>query len=71
MPNSYKAYKYIKRYFSEYKDRTTVLRGVNNKIITEGKKNVEVWKQYIKKLYRSDNRFRGQWTSKNTTKLQE
>lgn len=34
-----KAYKNIKRFFREYKDKTTILRGIDGKIITEGKKS--------------------------------
>jgi hypothetical protein len=45
-----KAYKNIKRFFREYKDKATILREIYGKIITEGKKKLEVWKQYIEKL---------------------
>jgi len=36
-----KAYKNIKRFFREYKDKATILRGIDGKIITEGKKKLE------------------------------
>jgi len=56
-----KAYKNIKQFFREYKDKVTILRGINGKIITESKKKLEVWKQYIEKLYGNDNIHAGQW----------
>jgi len=50
-----KAYKNIKRFFREYKD-TTILRGIDGKIITEGEKKLEVLKSYMEMIiYMRDN----------------
>ncbi|CAI6352699.1 unnamed protein product [Macrosiphum euphorbiae] len=66
-----KAYKNIKRFFREFKDKTTILRGTDGKIITEGKKKLEVWKQYIEKLYGNDNINAGQWVIEEEDAEQE
>lgn len=39
---SHKVYKNIKRFFSEYIDKATILRGADGKIITEGNEQLEV-----------------------------
>lgn len=42
-----KVYKNIKWFFSKFKDRTTILRGINGKITIKGTINLDVWKEYI------------------------
>lgn len=39
-----KAYKNIRQFFSEYKDKAIILRGVDGKVITGGKNKLELWK---------------------------
>jgi len=63
-----KVYKHIRRFFSEYKDKTTILRGVDGKVITERNDKLELWKQYIEKLYTNDNR---QWDIQEEYAIQE
>ena len=67
-----KVYQIIKRFFREYKDKATILRGTDGKIIVEGKKKLKVWKQYIEKLYRNDSsRHAGQWIVEDEDAAQE
>lgn len=47
-----KTHKNIKWFFNEYKDKTTILRGADGKVITGGKNKLKLWKQYIEKLNR-------------------
>lgn len=51
-----KAYKTIRLFFSEYKDKITILIGADGKVIKEEKNKLELWKQYIEKLYRRYNK---------------
>lgn len=46
-----KTYKNVNRFFSECKDRVTILKGVSGKIIMKEKENLRLLKEYIEKVY--------------------
>lgn len=49
-----KAYKIIKRFFSEHKNRSTILKSSDEKIIVDEEEKLRIWKEYIENLYRNE-----------------
>jgi len=45
----YKAYKMIKRFFSDYRNRSTFLKNSDGKVTSD-----QTWKNYIEKLYENE-----------------
>lgn len=46
-----KAYVFIKRFFSEHRNRSTFIKSSDGKIIVNEVEKLRTWKEYIEKLY--------------------